>query len=427
MKVEEIAIDSVRPYPGNPRRGNLDLLRESLRINRQYKPIVISTDSVILAGNHTWQAAKDEGWTTITAVRADFDHDTDDARRILLVDNRSGDLGAYSDEDLLVLLKDLSGELEGTGYGPDDLNALVRALNGDTPSKTDPDVVPEPPKRVITKPGDLWQLGPHRLLCGDSSVPADIAKLLTDAAPAMVLTDPPFAIYGSSTGIGRDIADDKMVRPFFEAMWRTIHNLLPEFAHAYVHCDWRSWAALWDGAARGGMVVKNMLVWDKGSGGLGSNFQNSHELLCFAAKLPPAKAMKMSERTGQRTVYKANILRFPRVTGNDRQHNAAKPVALLAELIEASSDLGAGVVDLYAGSGSTLIAVEKTERRGLLMEIEPKWCDVIVARWEQFTGGKAVRHTGGQEQPHGKPTRRGHRVQGVPAQRRPPSPTTGRH
>ncbi len=343
------------------------------------------------------------------------------------MDNRSGDLGAYSDEDLLVLLKDLSGELEGTGYGPDDLNALVRALNGDTPSKTDPDVVPEPPKRVITKPGDLWQLGPHRLLCGDSSVPADIAKLLTDAAPAMVLTDPPFAIYGSSTGIGRDIADDKMVRPFFEAMWRTIHNLLPEFAHAYVHCDWRSWAALWDGAARGGMVVKNMLVWDKGSGGLGSNFQNSHELLCFAAKLPPAKAMKMSERTGQRTVYKANILRFPRVTGNDRQHNAAKPVALLAELIEASSDLGAGVVDLYAGSGSTLIAVEKTERRGLLMEIEPKWCDVIVARWEQFTGGKAVRHTGGQEQPHGKPTRRGHRDQGVPAQRRPPSPTTGRH
>ncbi len=125
---------------------------------------------------------------------------------------------------------------------------------------------------------------------------------------------------------------------------------LPEFGHAYIHCDWRSYATLWDGFRAAGLTPKNCLVWDKGGAGLGANYANTHEFVAFWSRLPPEKAMTASRKRGQRTVAASNILRFQRPTGDDREHNAAKPVAMLAELIENSSDVGDVVVDFFGAT-----------------------------------------------------------------------------
>ena len=251
----------------------------------------------------------------------------------------------------------------------------------------DPD--DEPELAVVQKrcaEGDVWLLGGSRLCCGDSTKPEEVDRAIGALKIACVVTDPPYAIYGSSTGVASDVADDKMVRPFFLDVWRTVHRVLPKFGHAYLFCDWRSWSAVWESAKRAGMSPKNMLVWDKGGGGLGSNYANTYELLAFFAKMPTQRVMKGDTETGQRSVHRPNILRFSRPTGDDRLHNAAKPVMLLKELIENSTDEGAGVLDLFGGSGSTLIAASMAARRCAMLEIEPERCDVIIARFERITG-----------------------------------------
>lgn len=259
--------------------------------------------------------------------------------------------------------------------------------SGETGDDTDPtdDEIPEVHEPRVRE-GQLWQIGDHHLLCGDSTLPEALDRLTDGLLPGLILTDPPYAIYGSSTGIGADIADDKMVRPFFEAVFRQCHRLLPKWAHCYVHTDWRSWSAVTGAASRAGMTLKNCLIWDKGDGGLGSMYSHCHEFVGFFAKLPPSKTMVNNEERGQRPVYRPNILRYNRTTGNERHHNAAKPVELLRELMRNSSDEGAYVLDLFGGSGSTLVAAELEGRKGMAMEIEPKWCDVIITRMETKFG-----------------------------------------
>jgi DNA modification methylase len=181
-----------------------------------------------------------------------------------------------------------------------------------------------------------------------------------------------------------------MVRPFFERVLVMAHECLPKFGHAYVFCDWRSWASWWETAKFARMTPKNMLVWDKGPGGLGSNYTLSHELIGFFHKLPPSTALRQSGEKGQRNVNGAsNILRWPRVSGEERLHNAAKPVGLLKELIENSSEKGQTVVDFFCGSGSTMIACEHLERVCHTSEIDPETAQIAVTRWERLTGDKA--------------------------------------
>jgi site-specific DNA-methyltransferase (adenine-specific) len=161
-------------------------------------------------------------------------------------------------------------------------------------------------------------------------------------------------------------------------MWVTIHTALREFGHAYVCCDWRSYPSIVETAKRTGMESKNLLVWDKGGAGLGSNYANTHEFLAFFSRMPPATGvMTQDRRSGQRSVYASNILRFGRPHGDDRQHNAAKPVAMLRQLIVNSTDPGERVLDLFGGSGSTAVAAAAEGRVGLVMEQEPSLIDVV--------------------------------------------------
>jgi DNA modification methylase len=255
---------------------------------------------------------------------------------------------------------------------------------------TDPDDVPEPSEAPYVQRGEVYALGAHRLMCGDSTDAADVSRLLNGGQVDLVATDPPYAIYGSSTGIGSDIADDKMVRPFFEGILRLAVDSTKMFGHVYVCCDWRSWPSWWEMAKRVELTPKNLIVWDKGGAGLGSSYANTYELVGFFSRLPKQTVMTSSARTGQRQVHKSNIWRGNRVT-TGREHNAQKPVELMEFLIENSSDDGDAILEPFSGSGTTIIAAERKNRRCFAMEIEPKYVQVAIERWEAFTGGKAER------------------------------------
>lgn len=419
---ELVDVDALMTHPENPRRGDVEAVKASIEANGFYGAVVAQRPQGnrrkgrILAGNHRFLAARAAGLDQVPVVWVDVDDD--EARRILLADNRTADFATYEDRtlaELLTTLVESDRGFEGTGWVPADLSELLERLEAETTPDPAPtsgagaggddelevDDIPPPSKRVVSVRGDLWRLGDHVLLCGDSFVDDDVDRLRSAISPARleaVLTDPPFAIYGSASGISAEVADDSMVVPFFEQLCRQIHRVLPDFAHVYIHCDWRSYASLWEGAKRARLSPKNCLVWDKGSFGMGSNWPNAHEFVAFFAKLPPTKTMTSSAKTGQRQVLDhANILRFSRVTGSEREHNAAKPVDLLSLILEKATDEAAAVLDLFGGSGSTLIACERTGRRCALIEKDPQWCDVIVRRWQRLTQSKAVRETAAGE------------------------------
>lgn len=388
-----VPIASLVADPHNAREHSTEQIAEILQSVRTFgqQRAIVAKDGVVRAGSGVFEAMKLGGFEFIACSATDLDEEKLDAYAI--VDNRLGERSTWQPDRLAAALArakargyDLQRDL---GFGKREVSSLLARLK----PAVEPDEIRSPSQREpVTKAGDLWTLGRHRLLCGDSFSLVDRTRLTLGRLVDMALMDPPFAIYGSSTGIGRDIADDKMVRPFFENLFRNLHDSVREFGHIYIHCDWRSWAAVWESARRANVIGKNCLVWDKGHFGMGGMYGNAHEFVGFFAKLPPATTMISTERKGQRGVNgKPNILRFPRVTGDEREHNAAKPVALLEELIGNSSDEGESVLDLFGGSGSTLIAAERAGRVCYMMEMEPKWCDVIVARWERHSGHQAVR------------------------------------
>jgi DNA modification methylase len=395
-----VPLERLRPNPANPNTGDQDLLTRLLEANGFAGAVLAQEGTGLLIDGETrWRSAAAEGLATVPVLWVDVDDDA--AARLLASINESTRRGRDDPAKLLALLTPLAASprgLAGTAHTEDQLAALTKTLGGGSNGaggnrlQGDPDETPEPPPDPVTQPGDVWQLGAHRLVCGDCFDPP-VMKALTGGKRAhMALTDPPYAIYGSSTGVASEVADDSMVRPFFEAMWRVIAGHVVLFAHAYVHCDWRSWSAVWDAGKRAKMAPRNMIVWDKGGFGLGDNYANNHELIAFFARLP-AKVMT-NPATGQRPVYKPNVMHYPRPAGQDRLHNAAKPVALLTDLITNSSDDGQTVLDLYAGSGSVLVAAEGAGRVSWSAEKEPQWCDVTIQRWMRLTGGTPTREDG---------------------------------
>jgi DNA modification methylase len=338
-------------------------------------------------------------------LRADLDADQElpvaildltpaEQRKVLGTYDVIGAMAERDDPKFAAILRDAEARTEEFRQV---LVAFTARLSDEPPSgrrrrKVDPNDVPDTPTVARAKSGELWLLGDHRLLCGDTTQADDVAHLMGAETADMVWTDPPYAIYGSSTGIGSDIADDKMVRPFFMEILRVSRDAIKVMGHVYVACDWRSWPSWWEMAKRvEGLTPKNLIVWDKGGSGLGSSYANTYELVGFFSRLPKQTVMTSGFKTGQRQVHASNVVRFDKVPGGQRDHNAQKPVGLVAGQIELSSDPGEIVVDWFAGSGTTIVAAEQTGRRCFAMEIEPKYVDVCVKRWEAFTGRKATR------------------------------------
>lgn len=405
MKIALWPLAKVKAYKRNPRLHSDEEVRRLAEFVARLgfrKPIEVDEDGVVLAGHRRLAAAALLGLARVPVLQH-RDLSAEEKRAYRIADNRLTLEGEWSAEHLHHEVKALGDfDLHGLGFTDAEIRRALEGLPStvDEPepaAEVEPDL-PAAPAKPVTQAGDVWAIGEHRIACLDSLLKESRDRVFVTGTRSvarvdMVFTDPPYAIYGSSTGVASDITDDKMVRPFFREVLVAAVSTCRPFAHVYVCCDWRSYPSWWEVAKGTGITPKNCIVWDKGGAGLGANYANTHELLLFGWLLPLRQNMSQ-KITGGRQVNDSNIWRCNRVpaagTTAGRVHNAQKPVDLVKRAIENSSEEGEAVADFFLGSGTTLVAAHKLGRRCFGFEIEPRNCDVAVIRSQQETGLEAV-------------------------------------
>jgi len=392
-----IDIDQLHPHPRNVRQGDVGAISESLRIHGQYRTIVYQqSTNRILAGNHTWKAAKALGWKQIAATPIICDDDQ--ALRILLADNKANDLATYDDKELLDLLKELAeseAELEGTLFDGDELDALIEE-NAHYELSSDIDDVPDNVP-AVSKLGDVWLLGDHRVMCGDSTNRIDANILMLGKTADLLFTDPPYnANYKSRMDSKRDnplggIKNDKLEIGEFELLINNslslAKDLLKKNGSVYCWIDWKQYGLVAD-VFRNLFNIKSTIVWDKEHFGMGSYYRTQYELLLFGVNGNEVETWNSGH--DERDVWS-----MPRESAN-YVHPTQKPVALAVRAIKNSTNQNQIVLDLFGGSGSTLIAAQETNRTAYLMELDPHYVDVICARYQKHTGNLPVLEATGE-------------------------------
>jgi len=377
MKVQTVAIENLNLDPNNARKHskrNLDAIAASLNKFGQRKPIVVH-NGVVIAGNGTLEAARSLGWKEIEISEVPTDWDADTAKAYALADNRSAELAEWDD---LVLANQLL-DLDGMGWDIEALGFEQLPLRDLDESKEDE--IPEPPVEPKTKLGDIYQLGRHRLMCGDSTDLVSVERLMDGAKADMVFIDPPYGMdldtdYTKMGDGGKKydkvIADNKQFNAqFLMQMFDYCDEIFLWGADYYIETLNRQYPDL-----------GSWIIWDKYSdanrnGLLDGKFGSSFET-CW------------SKTKHKREIARVLVTTNYTARGDEtRIHPTQKPVALAQWFFERWAKDGTNIVDLFLGSGSTLIACEQTGKTCFGMELDPKYCDVIVARWENLTGLKA--------------------------------------
>jgi DNA modification methylase len=392
-----VPIDSITPYRDNPRRGDLDAIKESLAVNGQYRPIVANRRTgEVLAGNHTLRAAELLGWTQIAVTWVDVDDET--ARRIVLVDNRSNDLAGYDDALLASILEDLP-DLEGTGY---DQAALAALLAGrDEPvALTDPDEAsPLPERAPVSRVGDVWELGESRLLVGDAADEAAVLGVLGDDRADCVWTDPPYGVdYVGKTKDALAIQNDtsKGLPDLLAGAFRTLVAASRPGAPVYVAYAMREHQAFHDALDSAGIVVRQHLVWVKNTMVLShADYQYRHEPIIYGFTAGGAGRLGRGGPHWCGDNRATTVFEVAKPPAN-RDHPTMKPVELIDGMLANSLPAGGLVLDLFGGSGSTLIAAHRRRSRALLVELDPRYADAICRRWQEHTGIVPVRRSSGE-------------------------------
>ena len=387
LKPEYIPVGNIKLNPQNPRVIKDEAFKrlcDSLKEDRDYfeaRPVLVNKDMVIFAGNQRYRAAVEIGMKEVPVIV--MDNPELEAKRMLRDNLSSGDW------DMDMLANDFDAEfLREVGFSDDELGTLGNEALLDEDKLNE---VPDKPETAITKPGDIWTLGNHRLLCGDSTSDADISRLMDGAKADMIFTDPPYGIaYVGKTKKRLTIQNDAMsdadfsvfLCKAFGAMRKVCDGGTPYYV---CHADGKTMLfrqALLDS----GFEVKQSVIWAKQSFVLGrQDYQWQHEPILYG--WAAGASHKWYGGRTQTTVWEIDR------PSRSEEHPTMKPVELCVKAITNSSRNGDTVLDLFGGSGSTLIACEHTGRKACLCEIDFLYCDVIVKRWEQATGKKAeVQH-----------------------------------
>ena len=378
-----VPVSDLVEHPDNPRRGDTSVIADSIAHNGFYGAVIAQrATSRVLAGNHRLRAAVSEGLETLPVIWVDVDNEA--ASRILLADNRTSDLAGFDNSDLAELLEQLTGSdahLAGTGYTQADLDMLLEDLAGDDPPDNlgDTDEIPDPPPPK-TVPGDIWLLGPHRVMCGDSTSPTDVDKLMAGSAAKLVWTDPPYGIgYAAMRGgdaIANDAAPAEAPAEALDVTTQALANASGAEAY-FVCCDWRSLGTMADAMDATGISPKACIVWDKRVRVQNlDRFAKQHEMILYSGPYG-----------GQPT---ADVDVWECARDFDPDHPTPKPVELVRRAIGPTTAKGDVVLDLFGGSGSTLIAAHQLGRHARLMELDPRYVDVICRRYQRFTGDLPV-------------------------------------
>jgi site-specific DNA-methyltransferase (adenine-specific) len=383
-----INIDEVHTHPANVRQGDVGAISESLKAHGQYRPIVYQQSTHrILAGNHTYKAAKALGWTHIAATPVICDDEQ--ALRILLADNKANDLATYDEPELIELLKqlaDTSDGLLGTLFDEDELDSLIEDNSHfELPSEVDdvPDKAPS-----ITNAGDVWLLGKHKVMCGDSTNGEQVKALMDGLEADLVWTDPPYGVaYVGKTKDALTIENDDMdidaLQEFLTKAFKAGYEVTKKGGCWYVAAPSGNIFQAFSIPLSILGIWRHTLVWVKDSLVMGrADYHYRHESIFYGWKEGAAHQAPPDRK--QDTVWE-----IPR-PHRSAEHPTMKPVELIAKAIKNSTNQNQIVLDLFGGSGSTLIAAEETNRIGYLMELDPRYVDVICARYQKHTGQQPV-------------------------------------
>ena len=397
-------VADLKPRARNPRTHSKAQIRQIAASIERFgftNPVLVDGAGGIVAGHGRVEAAKLLGLPTVPTIRLE-DLSEAEIRAYVLADNRLAERAGWDRQTLALELQgladlDLDFDLTITGFDAPEIDILIgelEAADEDDPADEVPAVDDRPP---ITRPGDLWSIGKHRLLCGDATDPDAYARLLDGAAAQMVFTDPPYnvPIDGHVSGLGkvrhREFAmaagemSDAAFTDFLTTVLRNLAAASVDGAIHYVCMDWRHVHELLVAGRAAYGALKNLCVWAKTNGGMGSLYRSQHELI-FVFKAGTAPHINNVE-LGRHGRYRTNLWSYPGVNGFGKERDAAlalhptvKPIRLVADAVRDCSKRGGIVLDAFAGSGTTLVAAERTGRRGYGLELDPRYCDVIVRR-----------------------------------------------
>ena len=399
MKITIKKVESLIPYVKNSRThsdAQVAQIAASIKEFGWTNPILVDGDNGIIAGHGRLLAARKLGHKDVPTIELKDLTETQ-KKAYIIADNRLALNAGWDNEMLTIELNDLLADgfvLEVLGFDPKELSALLEpeVIEG----LTDEDAVPDVPDEPKTKLGDIYQLGNHRLVCGDSTSIDAVDKLMGGQRADMVFTDPPYGMsYGGGRAAGSTkkgalvkahgmiLGDDKTGNDLIALIRDALLSakmVSKSGATFYVCFPWRTYSEFEAAMEECGLIASACIVWDKKSIGLGNaNYRPQHEFIFYC---------KGGAWYGDKA--QSDVWSLSRGATGKYVHPTQKPVELIELALKNSSKGGDTVIDVFGGSGSTLIACEKLNRQAKLMELDPKYCDVIVKRWEDFTGKKAV-------------------------------------
>jgi len=412
LKIVYRKTDDLVPYAGNARTHSDKQIAQIAASFRQFdfaNPVLVDGDGGIIAGHGRVAAAKQLGIAEVPTI--ELAHlSAAERRAYVIADNRLAELAGWDRDILKIEFQalaelDLDFELELTGFETAELDLL---LDDDIEDANDPaDEAPEPEAGpAVTQPGDVWLCGPHRLICGDARDPATYTALMVGDHASAVFTDPPYnvKIDGHVCGSGavkhREFAmaagemDAGTFTAFLADALGAMAGVSCDGAIHFVCMDWRHMPELQAAGTKVYTELKNLIVWAKTNGGMGTFYRSRHELI-YAWKVGTAPHIN-TFGLGETGRYRTNVWDYPGVNsfgGNQKDlelHPTVKPVALVADAIKDVTRRGDIVLDGFGGSGTTLIAAERSGRRARLVELDPIYCDVICRRYAALTGDEPV-------------------------------------
>lgn len=416
--IETLPLETIKPAKRNARTHSKAQIRQIAQSIERFgfiNPVLIDRDLNIVAGHGRYEAAKALGQSTVPALRIEHLSPAE-LRAYALADNQLAVLAGWDNELLKLELGDLAIELPDfdltlTGFQTAEIDQILLAP-GDPKDQDQLTEIPPVPEQPVTRRGDVWLLGRHRILCGDARVSESYSKLLGDRRAGMVITDPPYnvRIAGHARGLGRDqhtdfaMASGEMTGEEFTEFLRTVCGHMATFSRAgalhYICMDWRHmFETLQAGRSTYDRLI-NLCVWTKGSGGMGSFYRSEHELV-FVWRAKGAGHVN-NVQLGRFGRNRTNVWRYAGANGFGaerdemlRLHPTVKPTAMIADAIRDGSKRDEIVLDPFLGSGTTILAAEQTDRIGVGIEFEPKYTDVVVRRFEKLTGCKAQHEESG--------------------------------
>ena len=414
-KIEDIPVSDLKLRSTNPRTHSKKQVRQIAASIDRFgftNPVLIDQNDTIVAGQGRVEAARHLGIDKVPTIRLQ-DLTEEEIRAYVIADNRLAELAGWDKEILAIELQaliDIDFSIELTGFETVDIDILLdESAEAKAPDRdVDDDLPPLPsPGSAVTRPGDLWQLGRHRLFCGDATLESSYAALLGSTQASIIFTDPPYnvPISGHVSGLGKQrhrefaMASGEMTSGEFRQFLETVFGHMAAYsADGSIHFVCMDWRHMIETLAAGESTyseLKNLCVWVKSNGGMGTFYRSRHELV-FAFKNGAAEHINNFE-LGQGGRYRTNVWEYAGANsfGRNRDselamHPTVKPVALVADALKDCSKRNQIVLDPFVGSGTTVIAAEKTGRQAYVLELDPIYCDTAIRRWEAYTGKHAV-------------------------------------